>query len=104
MTPEEEEARQLHDRATRGEALSAGDRRQLEDWYSQQDAAEAVLLTTPRTEIELSQLERRIAATLQRIGEVTRQIQHVTDETYALRRENEALKHRLARVLYESRG
>lgn len=104
MTPEEERARQLHDRATRGQSLSEEERQALEAWYGQQDSAEASLLGTPRAEVELNQLESPIAATLQRIAEMTRQIQRVTDETHALRRENDALKHRLARVLYESRG
>lgn len=95
---------QLHDRATRGEALSKDERQMLEAWYSQQDSAETAVLGSPQAGIELSQLENRIAATLHRIAEITGQIQRVSDEMHALRLENDALKHRLARVLHESRG
>ena len=103
MTPEDEHARELHDRVTRGESLSEYEQQQLEAWYGEQDSAEASVLASP-VEVELSQLENRIAAALQRIANITYEIQRVTDETYALRRENEALKHRLARVLHESRS
>jgi len=104
MTQDEERVRQLHDRATRGEALLESEQQQLEAWYRQQDADEASLLGTPQPEMELSQLETRISATLHRIADLTYQIQRVTDEIHALRRENDALMHRLARVLHESRS
>jgi hypothetical protein len=106
MTPEEERARQLHDQATRGGTLTEEERRQLEAWYSQQDTAEAALLhvDAPVADVELGQLESHISTALQRIGEITRRIHHVTEEISVLRSENEALKYRLARVLHESAG
>lgn len=40
MVPDEL-GKQLHDRVTRGEALTAEEQAQLEDWYATQDRAEA---------------------------------------------------------------
>ena len=37
----DELGKQLHDRATRGEALSPEEQAQLKDWYATQDRAEA---------------------------------------------------------------
>ena len=36
--------KQLHDRATRGEILSAEEQKQLENWYASQDSAESKAL------------------------------------------------------------
>ncbi len=100
MTLEEEASRRLHERVTRGEALSEMEQQQLERWYAHHDLAEAALLGAPRKEAQLAELETRISTTLERIAATTRQIQDIADETSLLRRENEDLKRRLASVVY----
>jgi hypothetical protein len=40
----DDSAKQLHDRATRGETLSAEEQKQLENWYASQDTAESKML------------------------------------------------------------
>lgn len=104
MAFEREEVLRMHDRKTRGEALSAEELQELDAWYAEQDLAEGALLGSAAPEPELAQLEERISATLQRIAEITVRIQSIARDTSVLRDENNVLKHRLARVLHASRG
>ncbi len=46
----------LHDKATRGESLSAGEQAQLDAWYAEQDQAEAHLLTATASPSRLATL------------------------------------------------
>ncbi len=104
MEFEAREAQELHDRQTRGEALSEEQRQRLEAWYVEQDLTEGLLLRSAAADTELTQLEGKISATLQQIADMTYRIQSISREINVLRDENNALKHRLARVLHASRG
>lgn len=86
----------LHDRATRGLPLSDEERTQLNQWYSQEDAAEARLLGVAASSANTETLQLQIQATLAQVAAVTQQIQQLVVQNEELRREVSALKQRLA--------
>lgn len=58
----EELAKQLHDKATRGNMLSAAEQAQLEAWYAQQDQEEKAILerATPPRHLQPSRRKLRL--------------------------------------------
>lgn len=92
----DQDAQRLHDRATRGEALTAEEQRALAHWYDQQDRAEAALLASPSTTPNDATLQHQVQATLDQLSIVTTHVQTLSAENAALRRENAALRTRLA--------
>lgn len=92
-------ARQLHDRATRGETLSAEEQRQLENWYLSQDIAEHQALGLAAGEKALASLQAQIDAALAQLTLTTKHIQEVASENENLRRQIAALRRQLASVL-----
>jgi hypothetical protein len=86
----------LHDKATRGEQLNLEEQRELEQWYAQEDEIEAdVLGVIARHEFDTN-LQRQVHATLDQLQIVTRQIQELSLENDAVRREIAELQQRLA--------
>lgn len=86
---------ELHERATRGEQLSAEEQAQLEAWYAVQDEAEAALLG-PGEVREIDSLEAQVESAAAQLSSVTARIQQVMAENQALRREVAALRKQLA--------
>ena len=64
----EDTAKKLHDRFSRGEALSTKEQKQLEDWYARQDAAESRMLTAPSREKNITLLQKQVEAVGKRIA------------------------------------
>jgi hypothetical protein len=94
--------KQLHDRATRGEALLPQEQAQLKAWYAAQDQAEMAKLDLTAAGKTAATLQAQVDSTLAQLTVVTRQIQETSAENQALRRENAALRHQLAqRVLFQ---
>ena len=91
----DELGKQLHDRATRGEALSAQERASLETWYAAQDRAEmdALDLTTPET---VAILQAQVDSVLGQLETAARRIQELAQENDQLRGEIATLHRRLA--------
>lgn len=89
------EPQRLHDRATRGEMLTAEEQRALDDWYAQQDRVEAALLTSSPPASDTG-LQHQIQTTLDQLRMVTERIQSLSRENEAVRRENADLRKRLA--------
>ncbi len=87
----DELGKQLHDRATRGHALTAEEQAQLEVWYAAQDRAERAVLRVPKPDITVS-LQAQIDAVLVRLAATTQRIQELTEENKALRREIAVLR------------
>jgi predicted nucleic acid-binding Zn-ribbon protein len=88
----------LHDRATRGESLSADEQNLLESWYRQEDAAESAGLGAAVAEASLVALRSQVDATLEQLSAAIKRIQSVTDENAELRRENTDLRRQLVRA------
>jgi hypothetical protein len=89
----DEVGKQLHDRATRGEPLSAEEQVLLEDWYAAQDEAEAAQLglnTNP-----INPLQAHIDSALAQLASSTERIQTINKENETLRGENADLRSRL---------
>ena len=95
MSPESPE-QQLHDKATRGEALTAEERARLEAWYARLDQEESALLNKAGPPATLAGLQTQIEATLAQLAEVTGRIQALTAENTAVRREIASLQLLLA--------
>lgn len=88
-------ARRLHDRATRGGALSTDEREALEAWISAQDEAEANRLSPQSVEPSLADLRSQVESTLQQAADVTSAIRRLFSENDALRHDNAVLRRRL---------
>jgi len=89
-------AQRLHDRATRGEVLTAEEQAELERWYAHQDSVEATLLDVPLSTHENGSLQRQIQAALDQLRVSTEHIQALSVEHETVRRENAELRRRLA--------
>ncbi len=96
----EENAKQLHDCATRGETLTTEEQSLLQAWYDQQDQAELqqLGLTAPVAEDATlpNQIPNQIKATIEQIAVTAAQIQTLTTQNEALRRENQLLRRQFA--------
>ncbi len=88
--------RQLHDRATRGELLSAEEQSLLKNWYAFQDSAESDALGLTEDERALTTLQTQVEAALAQLTIVTKRIQEIASENKALRREIVHLRQQLA--------
>jgi peptidoglycan hydrolase CwlO-like protein len=91
----DELGKQLHDRATRGETLSAQERASLETWYAAQDRVEMDVLdlTTPET---VTILQAQVDSVLEQLETAARRIQELAQENDRLRDEITTLHRRLA--------
>ena len=77
----------LHDKATRGIALSAAEQAQLEAWYARQDQEESILLGPTQAPQHLAMLQAQVETVLAQLHTVTRRIQELTAHNEAMRRE-----------------
>ncbi|MEM7349416.1 MAG: hypothetical protein AAF657_01325 [Acidobacteriota bacterium] len=87
---------QLHDRATRGQALSEQEREQLDAWYAEMDRAEAADLGLTPVE---STLPARVEQTLAEIAGAARRIRELEQRASEIEHENSILRARLGRRL-----
>lgn len=87
--------KQLHDRATRGQSLSAEERALLDAWYAHHDEEERKLLVNLPTPSQTNALREQVNATLAQIVEVAQHIQKLNRENDALRDEIALLEQRL---------
>jgi hypothetical protein len=87
---------QLHDRATRGQPLSADERSQLSEWYVQKEGEEAEMLGAARPAHDLSALRAQVNAAVAKLNHVSLRLQAVEAENDGLRREIAALQQKLS--------
>lgn len=92
-------AKQLHDRATRGESLTREEQTELENWYALQDQIESERLGLSKPDTPNANLQTQIKNALSQLDGITKRIQEVTSENDALRREIVALRRQLAHQL-----
>jgi hypothetical protein len=91
----DDSARRLHDKATRGGALSGKEREALEEWTSAQDEAEAKLLSPKSLQPSLAELRSQVESALEQVEAATGVIRRLFSENDSLRNENAALCKRL---------
>lgn len=80
----------LHDKATRGVALSESEQAQLETWYRAQDEAEGQTLAA--SGFDVSNLRAQITASIEQIAAAAKHIQELSAQNDALRLEIAALQ------------
>jgi hypothetical protein len=78
---------QLHDRATRGDALSKDERTQLDEWYARLDAEEGMIYARAAAPQLQSILQAEIDRTLSQLAAVSQSVQTLTAENAAVRSE-----------------
>ncbi len=88
--------RALHDRATRGEDLNPDEQGQLDAWYAVQDAKEMERLSMVPADGGARAIQGAIDGSLAEIAAVARRIRETSAENESLRRQNAALRRRLA--------
>ena len=91
----DELGKQLHDRATRGETLSAQERASLETWYAAQDRAEMDALGVSTTDT-VAILQAQVDSVLEQLETAAKRIQELAQENDRLRSEIATLHRRLA--------
>lgn len=92
----DEKAKELHDRATRGESLTPEEQTQLNAWYDNQDQAEFQRLGLTGAAADNAVLHDQIKVALEQLATATAQIQKLVAENDALRRENLTLRRQLS--------
>lgn len=88
-------AQLLHDRATRGEELTVEEQVELDQWYADQDDAEATLLHVSSSTYENSKLKGQVHETLEQLRVITERIQALSDENDAIHQEIADLQQRI---------
>ena len=96
----DDQARQLHDRATRGEALAPEERTLLDEWYAREDREEGALLSRNASTSQATEaLRSQVDAALARLSTEAQRIQSLAARNDALRQEVAELHRRLAQKL-----
>jgi hypothetical protein len=91
----DELAQQLHDKATRGGALSAEEQARLDAWYAEQDQREGAVLGPTGSSQRLAMLHTQVETALAQLLTVTQRIQELTAHNETLRREIVVLQRQL---------
>ncbi len=92
----DDQARQLHDRATRGLPLTAEEQAALNEWYALQDEEERQILAANHEANALPALRSQVETTLGRLRTVSHQIQSLSADNDQARREIAVLQQELA--------
>jgi nicotinic acid mononucleotide adenylyltransferase len=90
--------RRLHDRATRGGAISPEEQAELQAWYDEQDRVEAAILAGSPESASATALREQVRAGLQQVRTVSQRIERLIEENEQLRREVDSLQQRLAQA------
>jgi len=88
-------AKQLHDRATRGELLSEEEQSLLKNWYALEDSVESDALGLTGDKKTLTTLQAQVRLALVQLTIVTKRIQEIASENEALRHEIALLRRQL---------
>jgi peptidoglycan hydrolase CwlO-like protein len=93
----DELVKQLHDKATRGIALSTIEQAQLNAWYAQQDQEEDALLTQTSPPPTLVTLQTQVDTAVAQLLAVTQRLQELVSHNDTLRHDIAALQQQLTR-------
>jgi hypothetical protein len=95
--PQNDSGRQLHDRATRGETLSADEQALLANWYTSQDQAESIALARTSETLNLDAVRAQIEVALAQLAATSQRMQELSAENSILRREVAELRREVLR-------
>jgi hypothetical protein len=90
----DELARSLHDKASRGIPLAPAEQTCLEEWYARQDQEEAESLARAHQPTSLAALRADVAAALARVQTAAQRLRTLAEENDKLRQEIAALQQR----------
>lgn len=90
------ELKVLHDRATRGETLSADEQMRLAAWYDAEDKLERDALGQNPVSDFADDLRKKTGEALARLSVAVEQTQRLTAQNEVLRQENNRLRQQLA--------
>ena len=91
---------QLHDKFTRGLALSENEKQTLESWYTQKDLAERTqILKTTAEHVGENTLQQAIAEAHQRLVYLTERLQTTELENEQISLENRHLREKLEKAI-----
>ena len=88
----------LHDKATRGERLTAEEEAGLAAWYARQDQEEDALLTSSLSSLTAETLQAEIENALTSLQATAQQVREQFSENESLRRDIAALTQQLAQT------
>ena len=91
----EELGRELHDRLTRGKALSDQEQAELERWYARLDRDEGAVLAQTVASPKMAELEAQVAQVTAQLQSVTQRIQTLSAENAVVRQEIAELQRQL---------
>ena len=91
-----DEAKRLHESATRGLSLSAEEQAALTACYRREDEAEATLLRTHEASETVESLRARVDMAFAQLAISVQRIQETSGENERIRREIADLRHQLA--------
>ena len=98
MIPDEI-GQKLHDRATRGETLTADEQDRLQLWYDQHDRQEMAQLSAAPVPSRLADLQSRVQEVTAQVVVQARHIEALTSENAQLRQEIASLQRLLSAKL-----
>lgn len=87
--------RALHDKLTRGKALSDQEQAELEQWYARLDRDEGAELARTVASPKLAELEPQVAQATAQLPSVTQRIQTLSPENAVVRQEIADLQRQL---------
>ena len=93
----EEHGPALHDKRTRGDALSEQEQIELEHWYDRLDRDESALLARMTPSPNVAELEGQVATAIAQLQSVTQRIQTLTADNATVRQEIAELQQQLAK-------
>jgi hypothetical protein len=93
----DELGRELHDRATRGIALSAHEQASLHEWHAHHDQREIATLAQAAPRGDLVKLRQDVDVALAQLQGVTHRVQVLAGENDALKQEIVTLQRQLKR-------
>jgi hypothetical protein len=87
---------QLHDRATKGIALSKEEQVRLNEWYAQQDREENAALSQSFPSTDVDELRSQVADALARLAALSQRVQRRASRNETVRKAILALQQQLA--------
>lgn len=96
LTSTDPVCRELHDRVTRGEALSPDEQARLDQWYQMLDREEEAMLAGAGRTDTITDLRARLDVALAQLQITTQRVRSLVAENEAIRREIAVLQQRLA--------
>jgi len=92
----DELGQQLHDKATRGGAMTAQEQARLDEWYRQQDSIESQTISPSHGESTVAALRSQVIEALAQMQAMAADIQNLAGANETLRGEVTALRERVA--------